>query len=202
MSPGTRGGKETGGTRGEAGEGRTSRRGRAARRVHGVVGGNRSATNLAVAKFGTGARWSTRGSGHEIGAWTARRRWRWTDEPPRRAVGCAAATLRSSRACGSRGVGGAGRPAHRGLDGARRSAAARWVLTGGCRRCCRWVTQALVRVGPAVTWLDVDVCALDERSLRRTDRARGVGLALAARLCRCDDTRGRGGLAWAWRATG
>ena len=36
-------------------------------------GSNGGRLNLSsVSKFGTGARWSARGSGHEIGAWTAR----------------------------------------------------------------------------------------------------------------------------------
>lgn len=199
---GPRGGKESRRDRAArlAREG-TSRRGRDRRGEYdGVVDGKSlGALNLAaVAKFGTGARWSARGSGHEIGAWTARQATLAVDGRTTATwlVGCAAAQLLGGLvACLWESGGQWAAPGHD-LPIAVLTICA--ALGGGKGALgSNWRTQAVLQVGHVcalafASGLDVFVMARmsdvmaatmarPELAANRRAARGGVGLALAAK---------------------
>ena len=199
---GPRGGKESRRDRAArlAREG-TSRRGRDRRgESNGVVDGKSlGALNLAaVAKFGTGARWSARGSGHEIGAWTARQAHLAVDGRTTATwlVGCAAAQLLGGLvACLWESGGQWAAPGHD-LPIAVLTICA--ALGGGKGALgSNWRTQAVLQVGHVcalafASGLDVFVMARmsdvmaatmarPELAANRRAARGGVGLALAAK---------------------
>ena len=152
----------------------------------------------AVAKFGTGARWSARGSGHEIGAWTARQATLAVDGRTTATwlVACAAAQLLGGLvACLWESGGQWAAPGHD-LPIAVLTVCA--ALAGGKGALgSNWRTQAVLQVGHVCALafalgLDVFVMARmsdvmaatmarPELAANRRAARGGVGLALAAK---------------------
>lgn len=152
----------------------------------------------AVAKFGTGARWSARGSGHEIGAWTARQATLAVDGRTTATwlVACAAAQLLGGLiACLWESGGQWAAPGHD-LPIAVLTVCA--ALAGGKGALgSNWRTQAVLQVGHVsalafALGLDVFVMARmsdvmaatmarPELAANRRAARGGVGLALAAK---------------------
>ena len=152
----------------------------------------------AVAKFGTGARWSARGSGHEIGAWTARQATLAVDGRTTATwlVACAAAQLLGGLvACLWESGGQWAAPGHD-LPIAVLTVCA--ALAGGKGALgSTWRTQAVLHVGHVCALafalgLDVFVMARmsdvmaatmarPELAANRRAARGGVGLALAAK---------------------
>ena len=201
---GPRGGKESRRDRAArlAREGTSRRQDR--RGEGGDGGGNKKGKSLgslnlaAVAKFGTGARWSARGSGHEIGAWTARQATLAVDGRTTATwlVACAAAQLLGGLvACLWESGGQWAAPGHD-LPIAVLTVCA--ALGGGKGALgSNWRTQAVLQVGHVCALafalgLDVFVMARmsdvmaatmarPELAANRRAARGGVGLALAAK---------------------